>query len=310
LEVAMQVLITGGAGYLGTTLVALLLDQGHSVVVLDSLKNGIGPILPFFRRSGFSFVRGDIRDRSLLAKAARQVDAVVHLAAVVGYPACSRAPEEARSVNVEGTRNVAAAAGRHRPVLFASTSSCYGAVEDSLCTEETPLRPVSLYGETKAQGEEIVRDQCAAIVYRIATAYGIAPRLRLDLLINDFVHVALHERRLRVYEGHYRRSFIHVHDVARAVLLALNDATQMVGQVFNVGDERQNLSKLDVCEIIARLVGGVEIEICADGKDADQRDYAVRYARIRSRGFQARVGLEDGIRELCSALRWVGRDEV
>lgn len=307
----MNVFITGGAGYLGTTLVPLLLDQGHSVVVFDSLQFGVGPILPFFRRPGFSFVRGDIRDQESLNDAARDADALVHLAAIVGYPACARSPDEARSVNVEGTQNVAAAAGRDRPVVFASTSSCYGAVKDSLCTEDTPLRPLSLYGETKVQSEEIVQSQCNAAVYRIATAYGLSPKLRLDLLINDFVCRALHERELRVYEGHYRRSFIHVYDIARSIVLALDSPRQlMMGQVYNVGDERQNFTKLEVCEVISQLVPDVRIEPCDDGKDADQRDYAVSYARIRGEGFETQISLEDGIRELCAALRWTDRNEL
>jgi nucleoside-diphosphate-sugar epimerase len=306
----MNVFVTGGAGYLGTTLVPLLLDQGHTVVVFDSLKYGLGPILPFFRRPGFSFVRGDVRDQKSLNDAARGADALVHLAAIVGYPACSRSPDEARSVNVDGTQNLAAAAGRDRPVVFASTSSCYGAVRDSLCTEDTPLRPLSLYGETKVQSEEIVQAKCRAVVYRVATAYGLSPRLRLDLLINDFVYRALHEHQLRVYEGHYRRSFIHVHDIARSIVLALDNASQTVGRVFNVGDERQNFTKLEICEAIARLVPGVRIEPCDDGKDADQRDYAVSYARIRSEGFETQISLDDGIRELCSALRWIERSEL
>lgn len=305
----MNVFVTGGAGYLGTTLVPLLLDQGHSVVVFDSLKCGLGPILPFFRRPGFSFIRGDVRDQKSLDDAARDADALVHLAAVVGYPACARSPDEARSVNVDGTQNVAAAAGRERPVVFASTSSCYGAVKDSLCTEETPLRPLSLYGETKVQSEEIVQSQCSAAVYRIATAYGLSPRLRLDLLINDFVYRALHERQLRVYEGHYRRSFIHVYDIARAIVLALDHPSQTVGRVFNVGDERQNFTKLEICEAIARAIPGIHVEQCDDGKDADQRDYAVSYARIRDEGFETQIHLEDGIRELCAALRWIDRNE-
>jgi len=254
----------------GTTLVPLLLDQGHSVVVFDSLKYHLAPILPFFRRPGFSFVRGDVRDQKSLNDAARDADALVHLAAVVGYPACARSPDEARSVNVEGTQNVAVAAGRDRPVVFASTSS-YGAVKGSLCTEDTPLRPLSLYGETKVQSEEIVQTQCRAVVYRIATAYGPSSRLRLDLLINDFVYRALHERQLRVYEGHYRRSFIHVYDIARAIVLALDNATQMAGRVFNVGDERQNYTKLEICEVIARAIPAIHVDQCDDGKDADQR---------------------------------------
>jgi nucleoside-diphosphate-sugar epimerase len=305
----MNVFVTGGAGYLGTTLVPLLLDRGHSVVVFDSFKTSTVPILPFFRNPRFSFVRGDIREKGPLTEAARSADAFVHLAAIVGYPACHRSPEEARSVNVQGTRNVAAAAGRDRPVVFASTSSCYGAVEDALCTEDTPLRPLSLYGETKVEGEEVVRSECNATVYRIATAYGLSPRLRLDLLVNDFVYLALHDRRLRVYEGQYRRSFIHVHDVARAIVLALDKTPEMAGRVFNVGDEVQNLTKLEVCQVIAEILGDVAIETCADGKDADQRDYAVSYARIHSQGFRASISLEAGICELAAALRWIDPDE-
>jgi len=305
----MNVFVTGGAGYLGTTLIPALLDCGHEVVAFDSLKSGIGPILPFFRRPGFSFVRGDIRDQKTLDDAAQTADALVHLAAIVGYPACSCTPDEARSVNVDGTRNVATAAGRDRPVVFASTSSVYGAVQESLCTEDTPLRPLSLYGETKVQGEEIVQAQCRSVVYRIATAYGLSPRLRLDLLINDFVHRALHDRHLRVYEGQYRRSFIHVDDIARSIVLALESAHGMDGKVFNVGDEGQNFTKLDVCQIIARLVPDIRIETCTEGRDADQRDYAVSYARIRDEGFQTEIPLEDGIRELCAALQWMDRSE-
>jgi nucleoside-diphosphate-sugar epimerase len=155
----------------------------------------------------------------------------------------------------------------------------------------------------------VLRSECQAIIYRVATAYGLSPRLRLDLLINDFVHLALHERVLRIYEGHYRRSFIHVQDVARAFRLALERAEGMAGQVFNVGDEGQNLTKLEVCQVIARVVPDVRIEESVEGRDADQRDYAVSYARIREQGFETKVTLEEGIRELVSALRWIARNE-
>ena len=204
--------------------------------------------------------------------------------------------EEARSTNVEGSRNVAAVAGRGRPVVLASTSSCYGAIADGVCTEETPLRPVSLYGVTKAESEAVLLQESTAVVFRLATAYGLSPRLRLDLLVNDFVYRALHEHRLTVYEGRFRRSFIHVRDVARAVLLALDNSAAMAGQVFNVGDESQNLSKLNVCRIIQEVVPGVEIDACASGHDADRRDYTVHYARIRALGFRATVSLEEGVR--------------
>jgi nucleoside-diphosphate-sugar epimerase len=301
----MKLLVTGGAGYIGSTLVPMLLERGFHVAVLDALRHGIGPILPLFRDPRFSFARGDVRDRQALAEFARDADAFVHLAAISGYPACEQAPEEARSTNVEGTRNVAAVAGRGRPVVFASTSSCYGAASDAGCTEETPLRPVSLYGQTKAEAEAVILHKCDAVVLRLATGYGISPRLRLDLLVNDFVYRALHDRRLTVYEGHFRRSFLHVRDIARAVLLALDGPQPMTGRVFNVGDEGQNCTKLELCRIIQQVVPGVEIDASASGRDADRRDYAVSYARIKALGFAAAVSLEEGVRELAGVLRWI-----
>jgi nucleoside-diphosphate-sugar epimerase len=300
----MNILVTGGAGYIGTTLIPMLLSQGHRVSVFDSLSYGIGPILPFFRNPGFSFTKGDVRDRQSLAVFARSAEAIVHLAAIVGYPACLKAPEQAKTVNIEGVRNVAAVAGR-RPVIFASTSSCYGSVQDSLCTEDTPLRPMSLYGESKVQGENIIRDTCDAVVFRIATAFGLSPRMRLDLLVNDFVYRALHERRLRVYEGAARRSFIHVADIARGIAMALDKFPGMAGQVYNLGDESHNYSKLDLCRLISQIIPGVTIEECADAVDLDRRDYTVSYARIKALGFQIAVSVEEGIRELCGPLQWI-----
>jgi len=303
----MRILVTGGAGYLGTTLVPMLLERGHEVVVFDSLRFGVQPVIPLFRNPRFSLVRGDIRDRRSLEAPVRSADAIVHLAAIVGYPACAAAPREAREVNVDGTRNLAAVAGRGRPVVFASTSSCYGAVSEGTCDEETPLRPISLYATTKAQCEAILQEACDAIVYRIATMYGLSPRLRLDLLINDFVHQALHERRLTVYQGSARRTFIHVADAARAIVLALEKHEQMIGRAFNVGDESQNMTKMDVCRAIQQIVPGVEIDDSSTGEDSDRRDYLVSYARINALGFSSTITVRDGIRELAGALRWIDR---
>jgi nucleoside-diphosphate-sugar epimerase len=301
----MRVLVTGGAGYLGTTLVPMLLERGHEVVVFDSLRFGLQPVIPFFRDPRFSLVRGDMRDRRSLEAAARNADAIVHLAAIVGYPACAAAPQETREVNVDGTRNLAAVAGRERPVVFASTSSCYGAVPEGTCDEETPLRPVSLYAATKAQCESILRETCDAIVYRIATMYGLSPRMRLDLLINDFVYQTLHERRLTVYQGRARRTFLHVADAARAIVLALEQTERMRGRVFNVGDESQNLTKMDVCRTILQIIPGVEIDESSTGQDPDRRDYLVSYVRISALGFHSTITVPDGVRELAGALRWI-----
>lgn len=306
----MKILVTGGAGYLGTTLVPLLLAGGHSVTVLDSLRFGIGPLVPLFRHPHFSFARVDIRDRNAIGEHARRADAIVHLAAIVGYPACAETPDDAQSTNVDGTRNIAEAAGRGRTVVLASTSSCYGEVADAICTEDTPLRPVSLYGHTKVEAESIVLGQCDAVVLRLATVYGISPRLRLDTMVNDFTYRAVRDRRLMVYESGHRRSFIHVSDVARAILLAMEKPQEMAGRVFNVGDERQNCTKLDVCSVIQSIVHGVEVGNEPTGHDVDRRDYAIGYGRIRALGFQASIPLDHGIREIANVAPWIERQEL
>jgi nucleoside-diphosphate-sugar epimerase len=306
---AMKILVTGGAGYIGTTLVPLLLEHGHQVTVFDSLRFGIEPLLPLFRHPRFAFVRADVRDRQSLVEHARTADAVVHLAAVVGYPACAQAPAEATAINVEGSANLASVVGRGRPVVLASSGSCYGAVSDAVCTEDTPLRPLTLYGQTKAQAETLLLDRCDATVYRLATAFGVSPRLRLDLLVNDFVYRSVHEHRLTVYQGQHRRTFLHVCDVARAILLAVDHAGELAGRVFNVGDERHNCTKLEMCRVIQQAVPGVAVEATAAGEDPDRRDYTVSYARIRALGFESTISLAEGVRELARVVPWIARRE-
>lgn len=305
----MNVLIAGGAGYIGTTLVPLLLERGHTVTVLDTLLFGIEPIVPLFRHPRFTFARVDIRDRDALNESSRSADAFVHLAAIVGYPACAAKPDAARSTNVDGVQNLAAVAGRGRPVVFASTSSCYGEASGAVCTEETPLRPASLYGQTKAEAESILLDRCDTIVYRLATVFGVSPRLRLDTMVNDFTYRAIHQRRLDVYEPGHRRSFLHVLDVARAILMALERPREMIGRAFNVGDERHNYTKREVCRVIEEIVPGVEVGRAATGHDVDHRNYAIDYARIRGLGFEATVSLEQGVREVARVARWIERPE-
>jgi nucleoside-diphosphate-sugar epimerase len=303
----MRILVTGGAGYIGTTLVPMLLNLDHEVVVFDSLRFGLQPLLPFLRNPRLSLQRADIRDRRALKEAARNMDAIVHLAAIVGHPACAAAPDDAQTVNVEGTRNLAAVIGCGRPIIFTSTSSCYGSVPEGTCDEDTPLHPVSLYGSTKAHAEAILLDTSDTIVYRVATAYGLSPRLRLDLLVNHFVHQALHEHRIALYQSSARRSFIHVQDVARAIIMALEQSEAMLGRVYNVGDENQNLTKMDLCRAIQQVIPGVEIDVSLIAQDPDRRDYLVSYARIRDLGFRPKITLAEGIRELAGILRWIDR---
>ncbi len=299
----MKVLVTGGAGYIGSTLVPLLLAAGHSVTVLDSLPAGIAPLLACFRDGRFSLVRGDIRDERAVREAAAGADAIAHLAALSGAPACERDPQGAVEVNERGSRIVARVAGR-RPLVYASTGSCYGAVPGGRCDETTTVQPETRYGVTKLAGERAAMDAPAGIALRFATAYGVSPRMRLDLLVNHFVRVLLAHGEISVFEPHARRTFIHVADAARALLFSLENAARMAGQTYNAGSEEQNLTKGEVLDIVRARVPGAVVRADPAGEDPDRRDYTVSYRKIREAGFRATVSLEEGVEELVRALRW------
>lgn len=297
----MRILVTGGAGYIGCVLVPLLLDQGYQVRVMDNLMYNGNGLLPHFRNPNFDFIQGDIRDSQIVREAIRDCDVVIHLAAVVGFPACRKYPDLAHSVNIGGTKVVGEAAGRSRLVLFGSTGSNYGVVTDRFCTEDTPLNPVSVYGHTKVAAERYLMEHCDPIAYRFATAFGLSPRMRLDLLVNDFVYTALKLRVLVVYEAHFMRSFIHVRDIARAFLFGLDNAGRMRGQIYNVGSETMNYSKAEVCEVIRRRVE-YYLHYADVGNDEDQRNYIVSYKKISQLGYRTTIGLEEGIDELARGL--------
>jgi nucleoside-diphosphate-sugar epimerase len=296
----MKILVTGGAGYVGTSLVPQLLEAGHHVRVFDNLAFGGDQLLPFFRYPNFEFIRGDIRNRDEISVAVRGQDAVIHLAAIVGYPACRRDPILAEEVNVQGTKNLASAISSQQLVILGSTGSNYGAVEE-ICTEETPLNPLSLYGQTKTMAERYLLENCSTVAFRFATAFGVSPRLRLDLLVNDFAYKAVTQQYLVVYEAQFMRTFIHVRDMGRAFLFALNNADLMRGEVYNIGSDHMNFSKRDVCELIRQQID-CYIHYAEIGKDADKRDYVVSYEKIKKLGFGTNSTLEEGVSELCRAF--------
>jgi nucleoside-diphosphate-sugar epimerase len=292
----MKVLVTGGAGYVGTSLIPQLLESGHHVRVFDSLSFGGDQLLPFFRRPNFEFMKGDIRDARDVKSAVQGQDLVIHLAAIVGYPACRSDPQRAEEVNVMGTQNIARAVSRDQTVLFGSTGSNYGAVED-ICTEETPLHPLSLYGQTKTLAESILLNECSTVAFRFATAFGLSPRLRLDLLVNDFTYRAISQQYLVVYESHFMRTFIHVHDMGRAFVFGIDHADAMRGQVYNVGADKMNYSKRQVCELIQQQVQ-CYVHYAEVGEDADKRDYVVSYDKLSKLGYDVSISLGDGVSEL------------
>lgn len=297
----MKVLVTGGAGYVGTTLVPQLLAEGYKVTIFDNLMFGGDYIMPFFRNQKFSFVKGDVRNLNTLKKEIKNADIIIHLAAIVGYPACRKDPELAEAVNINGTKNLIKATSNNQLILFGSTGSNYGAVED-ICTEETPLNPLSLYGQTKTLAEKMLLEERITIAWRFATAFGVSARLRLDLLINDFTYKAITQGYMVIYEKHFMRTFIHVHDMGRAFLFGIEHQNQMKNNVYNVGSEKMNYSKEQICEMIKERTG-VYIHYADIEEDADKRNYIVNYDKIKQLGYTTTISVEDGINELIRALQ-------
>jgi nucleoside-diphosphate-sugar epimerase len=297
----MRILVTGGAGYVGSVLVPTLLEAGHEVRVLDNLRSGGQGLLGLFANPKFEFLRGDVRDTRAVSEAVSGADLIMHLAAIVGYPACSKDPRLAREVNLDGTMNLAKCRDPRQPVIFASTCSNYGAQSDGMCTEETPLHPLTVYGATKTQAERYLLEAGNVIVYRFATAFGMSPRMRLDLLVNDFVCSALRQKQIVVYEKNFMRPFIHVRDMAEAFLFALDHTEKMTDDVYNVGSQSLNVTKETVALLVRSRLEFL-LHFADFDHDADRRNYKVSFAKIRSLGFETSLALEDGIEELIRGL--------
>ncbi|CAK8696010.1 unnamed protein product [Clavelina lepadiformis] len=302
------VLVTGGAGYLGSSIVPLLLDDGYDVIVYDIFKWGISPLQSVANNPNLTIINGDILDEKRVAEVVKKADAIIHLAAIVGYPACSKDPELAKTINIQGTKNVVKAMEPGKKLVYASTGSCYGIVT-GICTEEIPISPITLYGETKAEGEKVAI-AAGGVALRLATVFGVSPRLRLDLLVNDLTSKALSMRTFDLYEGGFRRTFLHVRDAARAFVFSLQHYKAMSGKPFNVGDESMNMTKLQVAKLIENNVEGCSITESNSGSDADKRDYAVSYERIRNLGYKAHISMEEGIAELLKIIPNLRADEI
>ncbi len=304
----MKALVTGGAGYLGSVIVPHLLAKGISVRILDSLVYKQTSLLPLFINPNFEFMEGDIRDRELLKRALDGVDVIVHLAALVGAPLCATREKEAWEINYEATLALESLRASGQRLLFPNTTSGYGtrkAVE-GLCTEDTPMEPISIYGQTKVKAEQELLAKDNVITFRFTTVFGLSPRLRLDLMPNDFMWRALRQGVLMVFEPEFQRSFVHVTDIARVVAFAIDNFDKMKGRAFNVGQESMNKTKRELADKVSELTG-CYLHFTDVRTDPDKRNYFVSFERIKNAGFAPEVGWNEGLTALrngLGALRW------
>ncbi len=303
-----KVLITGGAGYLGSQLTGALLGEGYAVTVVDNLMYGQHSLFQHCDHPRFDFAFGDAREQSLMQRLVADADVIVPLAAIVGAPGCDRDPWLATSVNLEAVRLVNRLRSPRQLVVFPTTNSGYGTTSGQLhCTEETPLEPISLYGQTKVQAEAELLGSPNAITLRLATVFGVSPRMRLDLLVNHFVYAAVTDGYLVIFEKDFKRNYIHIKDVADCFVHCIRNADRMVGRPFNAGLDAANLSKEELALRIKAYVPRFYVHFAAVGSDPDKRNYVVSNERLRQAGFEAKRSLDQGIQELIKGYRMLGR---
>jgi len=294
-----RILVTGGAGYLGSTLVPELLAAGHQVTVLDSFMYKQASLNHICHHPNFSVVKGDVRIESTLLPLLREADIVIPLAALVGAPLCKQDPVGATTTNRDAILSMLKHLSPRQLVLMPTTNSAYGSGdENNFCTEGSPLNPISQYAIEKVEVEKHLMQHPAAVSFRLATVFGMSPRMRIDLLVNDFTYRAVNDRFVVLFESHFKRNYIHVRDIARVFLHAIENAERMTGQIYNVGLSDANVSKWELCEHIKKQIPDFTFLEAPVGKDPDQRNYIVSNAKIEATGFKPAVSLDAGIAEL------------
>lgn len=295
----MKVLVTGGAGYKGVVLVGKLLEMGHEVTILDNFMYGYDSILHIVSDPRLKVIQLDIRN--IMAPILAEYDVVYHLAGISGMPACAANPDSAETINVQATRKLATLLHKSQLLIYASTTSFYGASGDG-CVEASPVNPVSIYGRTKYEAEKIVMERENSIALRFATVFGTSPRMRNDLLVNDFTYKAIHERAIVVFAGTSKRTFMHIDDAVAAYLFALDNSGNMRGDIYNAGDETLNFSKFDITNTIRKYV---DFEIVNSSlPDLDVRNFLVSFEKIRALGYKTRFTLDDGVESLVKLYKF------
>lgn len=302
-----RVLVTGGAGYLGSVLCDRLLETGFHVTVVDSLIYRQYSLFHLCTNSRFDFIHGDARDEPLMQRVVAQADVIIPLAAVVGAPACDRDPSFAVSVNLDAIRLIKRLRSPAQLVVYPTTNSGYGTkTGDVFCTEDTSLEPISLYGQTKSQAERELLESPNAITLRLATVFGMSPRMRLDLLVNHFVYAAATDGYIVIFEKDFKRNYIHIRDVADCFVHCIENSKKMTGKAYNAGLDAANLSKEELALKIKEHVPNFYVHFSEFGSDPDKRNYIVSNQRLREAGFEAKRSLDEGILELLKGYRMMG----
>ena len=306
----MRVLVTGGAGYLGSVLCEHLLDAGYQVTVVDNLLYKQKTLFHLCNNSNFEFVFGDVRNKELMTRLLKNTDIIIPLAAIVGAPACDLDPQLATAVNLDAIKLLNQLRSKHQLIIYPTTNSGYGVKSgDVFCTEETLLKPISLYGKTKTDAETEILGSENAITLRLATVFGMSPRMRLDLLVNHFVYAAVKDSYIVIFEKNFKRNFVYIRDIAECFLFCIKNSQKMIGQPFNVGLDSANLSKEELALKIKKYLPNFYIHFAEVGTDPDKRNYIVSNQRLSETGFIAKHSLEEGIKELIKGYQMMHREE-
>ena len=294
-----KILVTGGAGYIGSKLVTKLLSLGFKVTVVDVLKFSSKSLNHLFGNKNFNFINVDVRNKKIMKKLYKKNEFIIPLAALVGAPLCKKNKKEAISVNLVSIKDMMKNITRKNKIIYLTTNSGYGIGEkNKYCDEDSPLNPISLYGNTKVEAEKIISKYNNSVCYRLATVFGYSYRMRTDLLVNNFVYKAVKEKKLKIYEPNFRRNYIHVNDVVNGIIFSIKNFKKMKSNIYNLGLSSANLTKYMLAKKIKRQLKYIKIKIIKNRKDPDQRDYYVSNKKIEKKGFKATIKIEEGIKEL------------
>lgn len=306
----MKYLITGGAGYIGSTLVPMLLQKGHEVTVVDNFMYGQTPLLEACHYDTLNVVRADVRNHEIMAPLVKKADVILPLACLTGAPLCKQDPVGARTINYDAIKMLLEMKSKDQIMIFPCTNSGYGIGQAGIhCDENTPMRPVSLYGQLKVEVEKMLLDSGHVATFRFATVFGSSPRMRLDLLVNDFVYRAVNDRFVVLFEAHFKRNYLHVRDASRAFIHGVENFSVMKGQPYNVGLTEANMSKAELCDAIKKIVPQFHVLVSEVGEDPDKRNYVVSNEKIEKTGFRTENGLDKGLRELVRAFQVLKRNQ-